>query len=360
MSEKKSGSKATERHEKVYRRIVRVYEKLKEGPASVKELADKLEKDGAFVGTRAAIDKEIGFALSVLKGIGVVEERKDGKCRVVGHKIILKDDALRNSLLQHSKYLLSDFLAILGRSYFKLPDPSEIFSNEKYKYLLEHLKTGYPEVYSNMEEMIRIEGEIQDYQEELCERIRDYLLGHNIPIEVEKDAIDVRIDTAISSMSRGSEEVVDDRIWDVVKLCLVDNTRSRNIDNLTSASEEQKTEDIRARIWLRLGYRDGEVTYIGLKPDLIEAINEALSSDSIHNIYEKLKEKERNYEERRKRYEEDMKRIVTDFQNGFPLLGWCDICRDYLEDLSEKGRKNQEELERYLGNMLTALIRKGS
>jgi hypothetical protein len=330
MSEKKSGSKATKRHEKVYRRIVRVYEKLKEGPASVKELADKLEKDGAFVGTRAAIDKEIEFALSVLKEIGTVEEVGDNKYRIVGHKIILKDDALRNSLLQHSENLLSDFLAILGGiSYFKLPDPSEIFSNEKYKYLLEHLKKGYPEVYSNMEEMIRIEEEIQDYQEELCERIRGYLLEYNIPIEVEKEVMSGGVYSVISSMFGGSEGIVDDRIRDVVKLCLVDN-----IDNLASASKEQKTEDM---VRLLIEHRDGEVIFAWLRPDLIEAIDKALSLDSIHNIYEKLKEKERDYEERRKRYEEDMKRIVcTVFQDGLPLQGWCDICRDYLEDLSEK------------------------
>ncbi|MGY0288669.1 MAG: hypothetical protein ACUX7D_07980 [Candidatus Methanodesulfokora washburnensis] len=333
MSEKKSGSKATKRHEKVYRRIVRVYEKLKEGPASVKELADKLEKDGAFVGTRAAIDKEIGFALSVLKEIGTVEEVGDNKYRIVGHKIILKDDALRNSLLQHSENLLSDFLAILGGiSYFKLPDPSEIFSNEKYKYLLEHLKKGYPEVYSNMEEMIRIEEEIQDYQKELCERIRDYLLEYNIPIEVEKEVMSGGVYSVISSTFGGSEGIVDDRIRDVVKLCLVDN-----IDNLASASKEQKTEDM---VRLLIEHRDGEVIFAWLRPDLIEAIDKALSLDSIHNIYEKLKEKERDYEERRKRYEEDMKRIVcTVFQDGLPLLGWCDICRDYLEDLSEKGEE---------------------
>jgi hypothetical protein len=88
---------------------------------------------------------------------------------------------------------------------------------------------------------------------------------------------------------------------------------------------------------LLIEHRDGEVIFAWLKPDLIEAINKALSLDSIHNIYEKLKEKERDYEEKRKRYEEDMKRIVrTVFQDGLPLQGWCDICRDYLEDLSEK------------------------
>ncbi|RSN76293.1 MAG: hypothetical protein DSO07_03900 [Thermoproteota archaeon] len=364
MSEKKSGSEIVKRHKEVYRRIVRVYEKLKEGPASVKELADKLKNDSAFAGiAHATIDKEIRFALSVLKGIEVVEERKDGKYRVVRRKIILKDDALRNVLLQHSKYLLSDFLAILGRSYFKLPDPSEIFSNEKYKYLLEHLKTGYPEIYSNMEEMIRIKEEIQDLQKEICEKIRDYLLEYNIPIEVEKEVESGRVYSAISSMFGGSgevvrsEEVVDDRIRDVVKLCLIDNIPPCNIDCLPDTLDMQKTEGM---VQLLIEDRGGEVIFAWLKPDLIEAINKALSLDSIRITYEKLKENERNYEERRKRYEEDMKKIVTDFQNGFPLLGRCDICRDYLEDLSEKGRKNQEELERYLGNMLTALLRKGS
>jgi DNA-binding transcriptional ArsR family regulator len=220
MPEKKSDSEIDKRHKEVYRRIARVYEKLKEGPASVEELADKLKNDSAFVKIRSVDGRirEVYSSLNILKRIGVVEKGKDGKYRVK-RKIILKDDALLNALLQHSKNLLSDFLAILGeRSYFKLPDPSEIFSNEKYKYLLEHLKTEYQGIYSNMEEMIRIEEEIQDYQKELCERIRGYLLEYNIPIEVEKEVMSGGVYSAISSMFGGSEGIVDDRIRDVVKL----------------------------------------------------------------------------------------------------------------------------------------------
>jgi len=268
MSEKKLGSKIDKRHEKVGRRIVRVYEKLKEGPASVKELADKLEKDGAFVGI-ITIDKEIRFALSVLKGIGVVEEGKDGKYRVIGRKIILKGEALRNALILHSKDILR------GISPSALPDPSEIISKEEYKYLLEHLETGYPEVYSNIKEMKKIEEEIQAYQKERDKKMSDYLSMRGVPMRVKKNKI----------------------IYHVISYTSVNGKSHQGC--------------------------------------LAKGIKELNSLTSVYDINRKLEELKRNYEERKKKYKENMKNIIRASEQ-FGLQGWCSICYDHLVYLAKQ------------------------
>jgi hypothetical protein len=178
MSEEKLGSKIDKRHEKVYRRIARVYEKLKEGPASAKELADKLKNDSAFVKIRS-VEREVYSILNILKKIEVVEKGKDGKYRVVERKTISKDEAMHAQELSYFRKLIPFIKMIAGiklndedaRIWRSIPDDLKELHEEEAKRYLESKE----EVRKLLAECEKLKEEIKSKKEEFRRRIEERL-----------------------------------------------------------------------------------------------------------------------------------------------------------------------------------------
>uniref|UniRef100_A0A7C4WE35 Uncharacterized protein n=1 Tax=Geoglobus ahangari TaxID=113653 RepID=A0A7C4WE35_9EURY len=114
-----------------------IFRKLKEnGPLTSHELKRGLKKFS---------EKSFYRALNCLKGLGLIREREDGKYELIERWQIFLDEEGYKIKLEHSKELLRRFIEQSDL----LPPSESDFRNE---YLLQHLKSGYPEIYSKYEE----------------------------------------------------------------------------------------------------------------------------------------------------------------------------------------------------------------
>ena len=126
--------------------------KLKEKPLSRSELAREL----GISERNSTLDR----AIELLQRLGFVRKREDGKYEwVEGWQIFLDEEGYKIKL-EHSKELLRCFI-----EQSDLLPPSE--SDLRNEHLLQHLKSGYPDIYYIYEKWIEGKVEYSKYKEEI-------------------------------------------------------------------------------------------------------------------------------------------------------------------------------------------------
>jgi hypothetical protein len=270
--------------------LVEVAKKLREKPMRPSELESELK-----ISHKNLKDphKTLDRVTSCLEAIGVVRKRGDGRLGWVEDWQIFLDGEGYMVKLNHSRELLKPFIE-RSRSELTVIGERDLRS----KYLIQHLQSGYPEVYREYEEWLKSEKNYEERRKMFEDAVMGYAARHGFEIveygrlEAGKRQVSHLIYDALESHLRYKTEVKvawkDGEVWDEVGVAL--------------ARDE------------------------GLVREVEELLRGMIRSENIARAFREMKEAGELRDKARFSYEKDLEWLGLRVRHGEPLKGYCDLC----------------------------------
>jgi hypothetical protein len=262
--------------------LVKVARKLKEGPKTPSELKSDLKIPA----------KSLYRVLSCLEAIGVVRKGVDGKYRFEDWQVFL-DEEQYGVKLNHSRELIKP---LLERSEIdvRLCDLSN-------KHLIQHLRSGYPEIYSKYELWRKCEESRKEARRRFEDLIREYVgkagfeIVDYVKLEVGKKQISHLIfDVVEAYVEHGDFEKMrvvwkEGKVWDEYRGAVL-------------AREEKYTNEVK------------------------ELISSLVVSANVQSTRRDIEKAENDYFKAESDYKEELMWLALKVKHGEPLKGHCDLC----------------------------------
>ena len=265
------------------RYLVEVAKRLREKPMRPSELESELKVS----------HKTLYRVVSCLEAIGVVRKMDDGRLGWFEDWQVFLDGEGYMVKLNHSRELLKPLIE-MPRSEFTLIRGWDL----RAKYLIQHLQSGYPEVYREYEEWLKCEKNYDEKRKMFKDAVMRYVAKHGFEIveygrlEAGKRQVSHLIYDALEYHLRYKTEVKvtwkDGGVWDEIGVAL--------------AGDE------------------------GLVKDVEELLRGMICSESIVRAFREMKEAEELMDEARFNYEKDLELLGLKVEHGEPLKGYCDLC----------------------------------
>jgi hypothetical protein len=234
--------------------------------------------------------KSLYRAIDCLKAIGVIRKGDDGMYEwVESWQVFLEGEGYRLKL-NHSKELLkrSEFTDITD---WDLSD----------EHLVQHLQSGYPEIYREYEVWQESEKGCKEARERYEGAIRKYAAEHGFEI------VDyVKLEAGKKQVSHHIYEDAEDYL------------RYKHLEEM------------------RIVWRDGEIwdDYRGLalakEKDLAKEVEELLRglvrSENIQKAFIEMERATKLRDKAHFNYRKDVEWLALKVKHGEPLKGWCDLC----------------------------------
>jgi hypothetical protein len=219
--------------------------------------------------------------------------------------------------LKHSKELLNPQLPteltpreLLGRS-------NVIVSLTGYEqYVLQHLKTGYPEVYEKYLILQKLEGEVKTIERKMWGQVDDFLETYGFKLVED-----------ISQLTPGGMEIYAHGVRSVIMHCferakVVEDGKVKLVGAISINMEKDVTDDaqfLKVHYWyitknLKLGDK------------IVEALECVLNSMDIRATYEELENARKELSEAYFNYRHEIQWLGLKILHGEPLKGSCDLC----------------------------------
>jgi len=299
--------KSEERGKKGIRKHLRTFlEKLKEG------LSPGLVRD------RLIPHDTLNWLINLFREEGLIYKDRDGRYYFIWKRereeLLKEYQEFKTAEEYKVKLVHSKDLIRRRPSTLKTPKSEN-------KYLLQHLETGYPDIYNLYEEWKGIYEEIERVEEGFKAKVNEVAKVAGIEV------------LPITDPRWGSKGVraVNENIYKVVARCLEEGRKA----NLCT---RRRTRGDKIITWIHdeasgLPLTNNEE----LMGDLQALINRALGSNEVVREYGRLKELQRILEGARSRYIEAVSNLIVRINNMEPLRGHCDLCPRILI-----GRHNTE------------------
>ena len=217
--------------------------------------------------------------------------------------ILIAKRIIYEEALEHSKRFFRSKKLRSSKKNFE-----RIIEREYREEFIQHLKTGYPEIYKLYEEWERKRKEMinkwNKFKEELSK-------------EIESKGFKI----VPSNSSSIEDRVVFKRIHKMFRK-LFDKKIVKNIKIDEQIKLEVKNEQIYCSLYLA-----GPISpNPSIKDELERLIKDLLNSDKLINLYKEYNKLRERREEIEKELYEKIKRLAKDIKLGKPIKGYCDSC----------------------------------
>jgi hypothetical protein len=263
--------------------LVRVVKELRKKPSRPSELE------------KAIPHKQLYRVLIALKKAGLIAKGDNGKYMWVEDWQKFLDGKGYEIKLNHSKELLKPFIKRENYS------SSSIEAYMRDKHIIQHLESGYPEVYVKYKKWLKSEENHRESRERFNEAVMEQARKKGFEI-VEYG----RLEAGKKQVSHLILGIVEDylRRKDLEKMRVMweDGQVWDKYRGVALAKEEKLTEEIE------------------------KLLGDMLQSDDLKKAFMEMEEAEKLKDEARFNYRKELELLGLNAKHGEPFKGWCDLC----------------------------------